>query len=314
MQRHGVHQRTLGDLTVIRAGAEFDAALLIDRVQRNQFAIYEPALAPLLRRFVAAADLRPWVRADSGRYLVAIPRAWGARLAALCPPLAQHLDAHAAGRTGSWWEVDVAAPAGPQISWPLMGGFAAPLDADVIPGADVVTLAGGDAAALGLINSSLGRMLLRQIAAESQLPAGHSDVVARLPIPDDDAAANEALGDCVERLVAAAAARRAIEIEGGRRTLRDLGPAGATLGATLERWWDLDFAAYRSAIARRFGGDIPERFRPEWEAWHTAQRGALMRATETMAELTGEIDRIVADYYRLTEQERAIVADSGTAS
>ena len=85
----GVPQRGIGRLATAR--------LLVDKATRDQIVLFEPALAPFLRRIVRGVDIHPWY-CEPSRYLVMLPSGWIAGadvqtgqaweyLAQRCPPL-----------------------------------------------------------------------------------------------------------------------------------------------------------------------------------------------------------------------------------
>ncbi|MBO9324819.1 MAG: hypothetical protein J7463_05150, partial [Roseiflexus sp.] len=111
---------------------------------------------------------------------------------------------------------------------------------------------------------------------------------------ENERAAIEAL---VQRIIDLTREQVALERRFTQRLLRDFGPPGATPGARLESWWELDFAELRQAIAARFGGDIPARFREQWQAQHAdaVVRRAALTDTRALAEAT--LDTRVAMLY-----------------
>ncbi len=306
----GVPQRGIGRLVTAR--------LLVDKATRDQIVLFEPALAPFLRRIVRGVDIHPWY-CEPSRYLVMLPSGWIAGadaraeqaweyLAQRCPPLHRHLAPAATRKTCdvAWWEFpncDLTPFVQARIVWPAASVTQRYALTDpgclVGPGACHIP---ASLFLLGVLMSRLGWLAVTAMGRVGRVYRLAPEQIGRIPIPevtDNERAAIEAL---VQRIVDLTRERVALERQFTRRLLRDFGPPGATPDARLEHWWELDFAALRQAVAARFGGDIPARFREQWQAQHAdaVVRHAALSDARALAEAT--MDARVALLYGVDPQ------------
>ncbi|MGQ9549174.1 MAG: hypothetical protein ACUVWS_11150 [Roseiflexus sp.] len=292
----GLPQRGIGRLATAR--------LLVDKATRDQIVLFEPALAPFLRRIARGVDIHPWY-CEPSRYLVMLPSGWsegadvGANqaweyLAQRCPPLHRHLAPVVARkmRDGAWWEFpdcDLTPFAQARMVWPAAS--VTPRYALTTPGHLVGPGACHIPASLFLLGVLMSRLGWLAVTATGRIGRVYRlapEQIGRIPIPeatDNERSAIEALA---QRIVDLTREQVMLERRFTQRLLRDFGPPGTTPGAHLERWWELDFAALRRAIAARFGGDIPSRFREEWQAQHAdaVVHHAALADTRALAEAT----------------------------
>jgi hypothetical protein len=78
----------------------------------------------------------------------------------------------------------------------------------------------------------------------------------------------------------------------------------------LEKWWTLDFAAFRDEVKRVFRTEVPVKERGSWEAYlaeHAAKVHAFNAAIEKAER---EIDAIVYRLFDLTPEEIALLEAS----
>lgn len=288
----GPPQRGIGPLPTAR--------LIVDKATRDRIVIFDPSLAPQLRRVVRSADVRPW-SCDAPCYVIFLPSGWTAatfgagidaaqaweRMAERCPPLRQHLAPATAfyPPDEAWWELsirDALLFAQPRIIWSVAG--VAQRFALTEPG----WLAGpgtchapGSFFLLGILMSRLAWLALANECQASNVYRLTPERVGRLPIPDAPETGRTAVETLAHRIVTLTRERALLERQFTQRLVKDFGPPGATPGARLERWWELEFDALRAEITERFGGDIPARFREQWAAQHAdavARRVALSDA------------------------------------
>ncbi len=304
----GPPQRGIGPLPAAR--------LIVDKATRDRIVIFDPSLAPYLRRVVRSVDVRPW-HSEAPRFLIALTPEWttatfGAgidaaqvweRMAERCPPLHQHLAPAAAlyPSDETWWELfirDIAIFAQPRIIWPVAS--VAQRFALTEPG----WLAGpgtchapGSFFLLGVLMSRLAWLALTVECRVGNACRLLPEQVGRLPIPDATDAERAAVESLVQRIVALTRERVLLERQFTQQLLKNFGPPGATPGVHLERWWDLRFDALRSAIAARFGGDIPARFRDQWEAEHASAVTRRVALSETIALAEDALNARVARLY-----------------
>ncbi len=292
----GVPQRGIGQLTTAR--------LLVDKATRDRIVLFEPTLAPFLRRIVRGVDIHPWY-CEPSRYLVMLPSGWGAGanvraeqawdyLAQRCPPLYHHLVPAAVRKTHNvaWWEFpdcDLTLFAQARIVWPAAS--VTPRYALTAPGCLVGPGACHIPASLfllGVLMSRLGWLAVTAVGRVGQVYRLAPEQIGRIPVLEAKENERSVVEALVQRIVDLTREQVALERQFTQRLLRDFGPPGATPGARLERWWELDFAALRQAIAARFSGDIPPRFREHWQAQHAdaVARRAALADTRALAEAT----------------------------
>lgn len=301
----GSPQRGLGPLPTAR--------LMVDKTTRDRFVLFDPSLAPLLRRIVRGGDVRPWY-CETQRYLIMYPQKWidevsGAtgdpaqfwqRLAERCPPLWQHL-ASAATRPIREVELptcDLALFAEPRIVWPAASTtqrFALTEPGDLVgPGA---FHASGSLFLLGVLMSRLAWVALTASGRLGYVYRLLPEQVGQIPVPDATDADRVAIETLVQRIVTLIRERTFLERQFTQRLVKDFGPPGATPSEHLERWWELDFGALRKAIDARFGGDIPARFRDRWAAHHTNAVEQRRVLNETLAHAENALNvRVFALY------------------
>ncbi len=259
--------------------------LILDKPTRDAIAIFEPRLAPLLRRVALAAAVVRWCVAGPPRYTLVLPQGWAERtlgaggddagavwrrLADYAPPLAA-----AIGEDGLAWALGRGAAATDMAGavWSLRrrGLSVATIPVGWVVGPGLGSLPGAQGWQVAALNSAY---VAGQVDAHS--PTGVR-WMRRVRLPELDEPTRAAL----TRLGALAAdltgERLDIEREVGQRLLRDYGPPGAALSPALRRWWALSFAALLAEMARTMRGEVPQRYREPLEQW-LAERGAARRA------------------------------------
>lgn len=304
----GPPQRGVGPLPTAR--------LIVDKATRDRIVIFDPSLAPHLRRLVRSADVRPWY-CETPRYLIVLTLEWMAatfgasanatQLWERCPPLWQRL-APAAARYGSnetWWSLnirDAALFAQPRIIW--SAASIAPRFALTEPG----WLAGpgtchapGSFFLLGILMSHLAWRALTIECRAGNVYRLLPERVGQLPVPEANDADRATVESLAQRIVTLARERALLERQFTQRLVKDFGPPGATPGVRLERWWDLTFDTLRSAIAERFGGDIPARFREQWAVQHADAVARRVALSDTIALAEDALNIRVERLYRVAE-------------
>ena len=289
------------------------ARLLVDKATRDQIVLFEPTLAPFLRRIVRGVDIHPWY-CEPSRYLVMLPSGWSAgadvraeqaweHLAQRCPPLHRHLAPAATRKTRdvAWWELpdcDLTPFAQARIVWPTASVTKryALTDPGYLVGPGVCHIP-ASLFLLGVLMSRLGWLAVTAMGRVGRVYRLAPEQIGRIPIPEATENERAAIEALVQRIIDLTREQVALERRFTQRLLRDFGPPGATPGARLESWWELDFAELRQAIAARFGGDIPARFREQWQAQHAdaVVRRAALTDTRALAEAT--LDTRVAMLY-----------------
>ncbi len=296
----------LADIAPGRSGPALAATLVqvlgLERAERDRLVIFEPAVAPLIRPLIDAADVAPWHVAATGRWIIAVPAAQAADLAQRHPNLARQLAALPApaalpGGLQPWWalpggaEQPAAAPriivAGQHVAWD---------ETQALVGGPATVVAGAEPYWLALLASTLGRLLL----------AGGE--VARFPIPDAPGPARASLAGLALSAANLAAQRAALEQAVIRRLVADFGPPGVPPGPRLRRWWELSFAELVAAINAELRNDLPPRYRPTWAEIHADQQATHAEASARLVELEQAIDAQVAPLFGLSATEAQALA------
>lgn len=268
-------------------------ALQITRAERDRLVIFDPSVAPLIRPLVDATDVVPWHVGAARRWIIAVPMSRAADLGARHPHLARFLEGlpvpSGVASGDPWWALpsEIAHPvtpphiivAGVTVAWNETGGFV---------GGPATVIAAADPYWLGLLGSAIGRRLLSNGVA-----------VEAFPVPDAPEPARASLAG-----LALSAATLAVQIDDLeravlKRLVADFGPPGVQPGPRLRRWWELSFAALHEAVREELRNDIPERYRPTWEAIHRDEQTARAEAIARLADIEQAIDAQAAAIFGL---------------
>ena len=77
----------------------------------------------------------------------------------------------------------------------------------------------------------------------------------------------------------------------------------------LERWFELDFSAFRSMIKTVFGAEIPVSDRDEWERYFNARKAEVSGLSARIADAEGEINDRVYRLFDLNRDEIALIEE-----
>lgn len=134
-----------------------------------------------------------------------------------------------------------------------------------------------------------------------------SQYIETLPVPAADEPTRNKIACEAEACQRAAETRRDLQLA-FRRRIPDLAPGGsARLPGKLERWWELDFAAFRGEVKKAFKQDIQLAERNDWESWLTAERSKLQVLDAEIARREKAIDDAVYRLFALTPAEIALI-------
>ncbi len=134
-----------------------------------------------------------------------------------------------------------------------------------------------------------------------------SQNIETLPIPAADEPTRTEIASEAEACQRAAETRRDLQ-QAFRRRIPDLAPGGsAKLPGKLERWWELDFATFRSETKKAFKQDIPLAERNDWESFFNAKRAAVLALDGEIARREKAIDQAVYRLFALTPAEIALL-------
>jgi hypothetical protein len=131
--------------------------------------------------------------------------------------------------------------------------------------------------------------------------------IETLPIPAASTEEKARLASLAQQCQQAAEARRDAQVAFCKR-IPDLAPGGkAKLTQKLERWWELDFAAFRAEAKKLFKQDIPLAERNDWESYFNRQRDIVQGFTAQIAQHEAALNRAVYALFNLTAGEIALI-------
>lgn len=127
--------------------------------------------------------------------------------------------------------------------------------------------------------------------------------ISRLPVPDMDAAEQEAIGGLAMAITEQARARYDLHRRARHRIESDLGVPSKRLNQKLTAWWELDFPSFRAEIKKVFTRDIPLRERDEWDVWLANRRAEHDQRTAEIVRLETGLNARVYVLFDLTPAE-----------
>jgi hypothetical protein len=135
--------------------------------------------------------------------------------------------------------------------------------------------------------------------------------IAPLPYPNFTPANLTHLAELGEHCTVRATTRFNVHSAVSHRILADLAPPEhANLSRKLEKWWTLDFVAFREEVKKTFRSDIPVKERGDWEAYLAEKGAEVSRLTDEIATAEREIDTVVYDLFDLTPDEITLLESS----
>lgn len=298
-------------------------AFIIDRATRDRLMRADPKSADLLKPFLRGENVKRWRIESDDLFLINTPR--GKVDIEAYPAVRdwlvlfrEALEKRATKQ--EWWALQQAQVAyqdrlgRAKIVWPHFQherSFA--LDrTGVFLNNKCFFLAGDDAVAVGLLNSSA---LWFQLVTSARAKRGgyieaEAQYVGELAVPDVPVKAAELLRAQVDVCGEAARTRHTICSAVERRIL-DLAPPGRkTLTRALNAWHTLDFTAFRAEVTKAFKVEIPLKERGEWEAYLAENAAEVHRLTAEIEAAERQIDAIVYRLFDLTPDEVALLEAS----
>ena len=302
-----------------------NAAFVIDRATRDRLVAEDPASEELLRPWLEGKDVRRWRVEPRDLFIIYIPKNRVdiddyPAIRAHLEPFRERLEKRATQQ--EWFELQqaqenyVEALEQIKISYPHFNAATAfTLEIDGHYSNDkTYAVASSDMGLLAYLNSSVCWFHLKSLAPPVR--GGYHELrvqyVTTTPIPNT-------LPDHPElttlaRTCQSAAAER-LELQRAlTRRIPDLCPperrADAKLGRKLESWWELDFAAFRAEVKKRFRADIPLGERNDWEDALARGRREIDALSATIARAERRIDAVVYDLFGLDADEIALLESS----
>jgi hypothetical protein len=302
----------------IKSGLE--EAFVVDRATRDVLVAQGPKSTELLKPFLEGKDLKKWRIEPQDLYLIYIPKGvldiedYHAIKAHLLPFKAK-LEKRATKQ--AWFELqqaqevyaqqfpkakliysDISQAAKFSIdrsgSYFPTTGFAIPTD---------------DFCLLSVLNSRVIWWLVRKIcpAIRGGFSRLKTQYIETLPIPAVSVEERALLASLAQQCQQAAEARRDTQAAFCQR-IPDLAPGGkAKLTQKLERWWELDFAAFRAEAKKLFKQDIPLAERNDWGSYFNSQRDIVQGFTAQIAQHEAALNRAVYALFSLTAEEIALI-------
>jgi hypothetical protein len=299
-------------------------ALVIDRETRDWLVAADPRSDELLKPFLRGENVKRWRVEPEGLFLINTPkdkvdiddypaiRNW-------LLPFKPELEKRATKQ--EWFELQQAQLAyhssfeHPKIVYQdITSKSPFSMDSDGYYLANTCYfIPSGEQALLSLLNSRLSWFIwigITNIARGGYLRL-RSEFVEQTPIPhlsQPNLHTLRALGE-----TCTSAANRRCEVQSGfRRRILDWASTEhpGKLNRKLEKWWELDFSAFRAEVKRVFRADIPVKERGDWEAYLAESADEVRRLTSVIADAEGEIDAIVYRLFDLTADEVRLLEDS----
>ncbi len=320
-------RQTLGEvygppLYGIKTG--LNEAFVIDRVTRDRLVAADPHSEELLIPFLRGENVKRWRVESEGLFLVNTPkgkvnieeypaiRDW-------LLPFRPELEKRATQQ--EWFELQQAQLAYqpklelPKIVWPhfqLERSFSWDISASYLNN-KCFFVSTGDTILLSMLNSAC---LWFQLVSLARIKRGgyieaEAQYVGQLALPSPPSADRKMLGLLSE--TCNSAAQRRFDIQSAvRRRLLDLLPPGRAVRPSrkLEKWWELDFSAFRAEAKRVFRAELPLRERADWESFLADNAAAVRLLTAEIEAAEREIDRVVYRLFDLTEEEVALLEAS----
>ncbi len=166
---------------------------------------------------------------------------------------------------------------------------------------------------LALLNSKVGWSFIKSIspAVRGGFHELRVQYVEKLPIPKIDPKSRIKLAALAQRCTEAATHRAEVQSGFKRRMLNDLAPSGRQrLTGKLEKFWTLDFSAFRAEVEKTFKNEIPVKDRDGWEKYLAEKSAEVIGLTTEIEAAEGEIDAIVYKLFDLTPDEITLLEDS----
>ena len=319
--------RTLGEvygppLYGIKTG--LNEAFVIDRATRDRLVAADPKSADLLKPFLRGEDIKRWRVESEDLFLINTPigkvdikqypaiRNWLLRFK---PELEKRATKQ------EWWELQQAqlayqaAFSGPKVIWPQFMDkpeFAIECDG-MFPINKCYGFPYKDYALTALLNSGCLWFCFRTISVPKRggFREATAQHIAPLPYPNFTPANLTHLAELGEHCTVRATTRFNVHSAVSHRILADLAPPEhANLSRKLEKWWTLDFVAFREEVKKTFRSDIPVKERGDWEAYLAEKGAEVSRLTDEIATAEREIDTVVYDLFDLTPDEITLLESS----
>jgi len=304
-------------------------AFVVDGDTRERLVAADPGAATLLVPFLRGEDVKRWKIKPDDRFLINTPK--GKIEIEQYPSVRDYLSQHrealdARATRQEWFELQQAQlayqprMAEPKVIWPHFqsranfcfddAGYFLNNKTFFLPRLPLFELAFLNSAVSWFILSSLARIKRGGfIEAEAQY-------VGQLPSVCD---ADQTERDRLNVLADSASSLtkfRDVAVADVCRRIPDLCPADrkVKLSVKLNKWWALDFAAFRAEVKRVFKQDVPLTERNAWEAYLKAESDKVRRLTAEIGDAEREIDQIVYRLFELAPDEIALIENATSAA
>jgi len=314
-------------------------AFIIDQKTRDALIREDPACAPLLKKMLRGADLRPWYQEDEGRWLIFTRHGTDIDL---FPTIKAHLEQFRAsleprphdwpahrpwpGRKPGkykWFEIQDSVAyfeefERPKIFWPNIckiprfswdregkyindKGYIIPID---------------DPSLLAILQSRVTWFVISQICTPLGQRAGlfryqlFTQFTSRLPVPAINIQDRNALLGLAMKTTDRARDRYILHEKTRNRIISDLVPPGKKLNKKLTSWWNLDFRTFRGEIRKVSKQDIPVADRDDWEELLACRLVEHDRLTAKIIAKETEINDRVYRLFNLDKDEIRLVEET----
>ena len=298
----------------------FNDAFVVDRSKRDALVAADANSAELLRPFLEGKDLKKWRSEPQDLWLIYIPK--GRIDIDDYPAVRDHLlpyrdKLEKRATRQAWFELQQAQAAYvPMMEAPKIGY----VDMSDKPNFSLETtgryfantgyfIPKADWFLAGLLNSRVTWSVITGLspAIRGGFHRLFSQYIETLPIPAADESTHTEIASDAEACQHAAETRRNLQ-QAFRRRIPDLAPGrSARLPGKLERWWELDFTAFRSEVKKAFKQDIPLAERNDWETFFNAKQAAVSALDAEITRRERAIDHAVYRLFALTPAEIALL-------
>jgi len=319
-------RKTLGEvygapLYGIKTG--LNEAFVIDTPTRDRLVKQDKKSAELLKPFLRGEDIKRWRVESEGLFLINTPR--GKVDIDKYPAIRDWLlpfkaDLEKRATKQEWWELQQAqlayqqAFASPKIAYQDITssnpfamdrrGFLLANTCYFIPSADGLLLA--------YLNSKIAWFFLSSVTniARGGYLRLRTEFVEQIPMPTASRALSNQMIKVAENCTALAGRRLELQAEVRSRIISDLAPEHEKVTAKLQKFWTLDFAAFRAEVKRALKSEIPVKDRDDWEKYLAEKSAEVVKLTAEIEAAEREIDAIVYKLFDLTRDEIKLLEDS----
>jgi hypothetical protein len=300
-------------------------AFIIDATIHDKLVKQDKRSAEILKPFLMGENIQRWRLEPDGLFLINTPK--GKVDIEKYPAIRDWLlpfksDLEKRATKQEWWELQQAQLAyqptfaKAKVLWPIISqGPKFAFDADGYFINDKCFMVDAPIHLVSFLNSKLCWFFLFGIA--SPLRGGkwrlelREQYLSVVPLPELGKRDEGALSRTAKAATEGAIAKRDVIAAFLHRVLDDLAPPERqTLTGKLERFWTLDFAAFRFEVKKVFKSEIAVKDRDGWEEYFTEKSAEVNRLTAEIEAAEHEVDEIIYKLFDLTPDEISLLENS----